>query len=204
MVDPTAYDVLCGFAHALSHRLRGPLSIIQNDLLFLQTKCREEDFTRPLGKCGKVVSLLKESTPPNHTSLWALTDIGMVVQDCAAARNVRCESASGEQIAIYADEALLRASFDRLFHLLTKLAATPASVRIDTGGGQCFFVLIQALTDIEWEGEGSLSRSLCSDAGLDAIEAPIAEAILLAHGIKCRCSVSRGLLLISVTGTFQP
>ena len=71
---PKSYILLEGFARVLSHKLRGPLSVIQNDLTYLQSLVPQGECTRSLERCRQITNLLRENLPSAFLSGSGIDD----------------------------------------------------------------------------------------------------------------------------------
>lgn len=80
-VDPS-YLIVSTLFRTLTHKLRGPLSVISNDLSFLQTTTSDEGCERGILRCREISELLGEISLPFQPDITTIFDIISVLEDC--------------------------------------------------------------------------------------------------------------------------
>ncbi len=173
--------VLEGFARVLSHKLRTPLSVIQNDLTYIQTLVAEGECRRSLYKCRQIVDLLREISPPRiiecPKSEFELHD--MISGLGTAFSFVRLSgTGSGKNCA-----PVLREAFEKLLTIVKKILPGNAvcEIRIERNKVALAFP-VNAACEIAESTASSVTGFFCLAAGLDFIEAPLCDALFAAEG----------------------
>ena len=202
--------ILEGFARTLTHRLRTPLSVIQNDLTYFQSLLPEGECGRSLDKCAAISGILKEACPPEAIeSHRERIDIVRLVID--ALRHHASFSLAGDHTApfeIPGNVELLSCGFEKLFSSLSRILSEgslcTASISRDT---QCRFVLelqcpLSTSIELDADTSDSLTGFFCLTAGFDFHEAPVCDAVFIDHGFSIGVSnrsLSRSTPVITLT-----
>jgi signal transduction histidine kinase len=171
-------EIISALSHALSHKIRTPLSVISNDLFFLQSLVPEGECARALKRCQEISSILQSMevseelfAAPQRIEVRAA--LGLFASEGPAKGQ-----AAAEEVFACAAPALLEHLGKNLRELFALLSgATP---RYSLRCADRWVVLAFSLTVASDFTEGafvSFTHYFSSGAALDAVQPMIIDAL---------------------------
>jgi hypothetical protein len=192
-----SYQLLRAFTRALGQKIRTPLSVISNDLVYFKSVLPEGEAERAIRNCHLINDIIGAGTMAQDASgfeeHFLLADV--VTERCRIAGKLdllECELQS--PVTLRGESSLLGTALGivltALDHFVGSASKNITIVLSPSGEGEDRCVLTLASVDQPNEGESRLFDTLTKlfneELGVDAIEIPLADAIFSAHG----CSVS--------------
>ena len=181
-------ELVAAFGRALAHKLRTPLSVITNDLSFLQTQLAPGECARSLERSREIAELLRRVCDGN--------DGVLKVEECALGELLpRSWKVSGVVSRVRVDSVKMI----RAFALLDECLATLTRGQIDVGEiGSSSAPSLRLVLAVEDSTRARISSkefqcftSLMNEClGRDLIFPPLVDALLLAH----KCGISIGIV----------
>ncbi len=190
--------VLSALTHALNHRIRSPLSVISNELIFLKEKLGEDEVKRPLRHLQEIIEVLNDisNLGPTSASAQPIT-LSIFSRDCLSIRSI---PKGMEKISLLLDPALSKAACAYLQRLFQKLEIDMRSEFLSAQGSVnlCFSAL-PPLPQILRESKTSICHSLGElfnlQLALDYLEPPLIDSLFWAQGCTIRATLQEGLLI---------
>ncbi|NMC62950.1 MAG: hypothetical protein GYA55_07250 [SAR324 cluster bacterium] len=189
-----SYHMLQGFMLVLNHKLRSPLSIIQNDLSFLETTLNNNECKRSLDKCSLISSILKEACPSSVDSKSiSQIDLKTFLKSIFNAHpfiSVKDKDNFPCFVSTYTE--LLKLAFLQLASVLKRIMPEniPCIFEIERVDNHEPLVKLSIKAPLRSESEieasfaSSLTDFFCIKAGCDFIEIPLCDCIFWANGFK--------------------
>lgn len=192
--------VLEGFARVLSHKLRTPLSVIQNDLSYLQSIVPEGECRRSLDKCRQIVDLLRDSTPSKITECpKSEVDIVEVISGFTSVFPFL--RTQGSPRSRKGSAPILHDAFEKLFTIVKKILPEKAECEVLIEENRvCLTFPVNAACEITESSASSITAFFCLIAGLDFIEAPLCDALFAADGWEAMVSANHTSIQIICEG----
>ena len=200
-LDLKALRILQGFARVLGHKIRTPLSVIQNDLSYFQAFLPDNECKRSLEKCAVICDLLKEACPGNVEDLIS-EDLDLAALLCSFQESfsfLLLDDRRKIQASLVANAELLHLAFRSLFSILKRIIpeGTGCSVVIDDREDIESLQIsvsfpLRPESEIEASSSSSLSDFFCLKAGCDFLEAPLCDALFWSHGFSEEVSLNKG------------
>lgn len=191
---------------ALSHRVRTPLSVISNDLNYYKTVYAQEDFLRGIARCREITDTLKLI---NCLGGGELVMEELSLEECFDKAFSRLK---GRELSwrLHVDPGeILRADRQRFSEALALLLGIIANqdslsvsgkIIIELGHGRLNigFAFDKALIDQQIGPINSLTAFFSQYLGCDLVEAPLIDAVFLAHGWATEVEMSNGRLIFKI------
>lgn len=114
------YLLIARLARALSHQIRTPLNVINNDLIYFKRFVDEEECERGITRCEQITRLLHTlNLLGNSDGPLTLLDFREIVADIKDRYSLELEcSFSNSVFPVRGNSLQLKKAFDHLFHLL--------------------------------------------------------------------------------------
>lgn len=183
---------------ALSHKLRTPLSVVQNDLSYLATVFAPEEFVRPIERCKQISQVLGASRVPKIEPLntEALSPLDVVGQ-----QGWELESELDRAILVSVNRAALTYVTKQWLNLFQ-------SVDVQSSGYLGPMRVSQFEGSFLMGASCKVSRDVISNdetysyfiepfynlMNLDSIEAPLIDAVVAACGWRVELSINQNLI----------
>ena len=206
--NETALKLLSGFARALVHQVRGPLSVVSNDLFYFQSTAVGEDFSRPLAQCREINRILQQaavigSEPLKFDYVPLLSLVKEVFDDGRDRGSIAFECGADllkEKPLVYGEAARLRLALSWLKELMAAGRAEHSALKMYLARSPFGFEL-RLLKSGGFFGEGSYNGDSLVDffnrcLGSDSIYPALAEAVFIGHGVGIRIQARDGLKVV--------
>ncbi|RMG41302.1 MAG: hypothetical protein D6719_08805 [Candidatus Dadabacteria bacterium] len=187
------YLILRNFITSLAHNLRTPLSVISNELAYIQSVLKEHDCEAAIRKCKQISASLSAVTGlvdyPATTGRYSLEEYSYLLISTTENINLKefCLSINPKQLKIVLEslaEIVAGKTSDNISNLkLFKVTAAEDFVKIELSG--------ENPTNLE-PSTGTLISELFLKSGVKNPHIlPIIDSILLAHSCKMVISVGK-------------
>lgn len=181
--------LLNAYYKALSHQIRGPLSVISNELQYFQSSGKKDEYAKCLEKCKHIAEILQMSQIPNPTFSMEGLDFLELVNSV-----FQVEVLQSTAMIVNGDAFKLQMAFTHLKEILNKLSnLSKFKIASDKSS-----YLLQIHTPLNHPIEkkfDSLSAAVCLELGLDLLTPCLVDAILWAHAVKTSVSLGKDLFI---------
>jgi hypothetical protein len=170
----TSLEILSALSHALSHQIRTPLSVISNDLFYLQSLVPEGECARALKRCQEISAVLQsvalqEELFESPAAISAREAFGLFSSE---------EQRGADKILVQASPAILELLGKSLKELLALLGTEAARFSLRSADSWAVLTFSQAVSADFAEGAfASFTRYFSGHAALDAVQPMLLDAM---------------------------
>ena len=210
-LDFRAYKILAGISRILGHKLRSPLSVVSNDLSYFQTLLPESECDRSLEKCRNISGMLREIVPPQiKKEEFIVFDLRLLLKSLASDNpGISINGNSSERIPVRGNREALRLAFQSILNLVLwnqqNGNSSKALIDMDSSANSRCISFSGTFENPAFTKDpadfSSMTDLICFHINLDSLEAPLADALLWAHGVETELhyNIEDSLLKIQLT-----
>lgn len=181
--DSRVLLVLSAFTKALFHKIRSPLSVISNDLTYLNSKFPDENIERTLNKCFTIGNIMRSSEVNLGAFENESCDVVEILKDAGFV-----DSIAENKIIIFARSEHVRIAFKELFNLLLDMESKKLHLSLSSNGRIeikfVFFLTVFLHHETYPQTHQSFSEFINISLNQDRISAPAIDARLWATGAE--------------------
>jgi signal transduction histidine kinase len=192
--------LLAAFSRALAHKIRTPLAVISNELSCLAAESPENVATAT-ARTREIAEILK--------SACRITSAKVAPEKITLASLIDGLPEELSFTALRGDPALLKAALDALRYVFTRYGDGACSVVVGTNSNP--EVAVRLVFSGPWSADlaphesfSSLSELVSGRLSLDSLDAPLFDAVMLAHGIEMEISFEDARLAVGLTVPVAP
>lgn len=192
--------LLAAFSRALAHKIRTPLAVISNELSCLAAESPESIATAT-ARTREIAEILK--------SACRITSAKLAPEQIAMGAFIDGLPAELHSTTLQGDPALLRAAIDALRCVFARYGDGGCSVAV--GAKSQLNSLVHLVFSGPWSADiaphesfSSLSELVSERLSLDSLDAPLFDAVMLAHGIDMEISFEDARLAVELTVPVAP
>ena len=186
--------LLAAFSRALAHKIRTPLSVISNELSCLAAESPEGATTATV-RAREIAEILK--------SACRITSAKVAIERITLASVIEDRASELHSITLRADPALLKTAFDALRCVFRRYGDGECSVAVVANS--LSEGLVRLVFSGPWSADiaphesfSSLSELVSERLSLDSLDAPLFDAVMLAHGIEMDISFEDARLSVGL------
>ncbi len=194
MVCESELELSARLFRALTHRIRGDLSVITNDLAFLSTLVDPSEVERPRARCGQIALTL--------SALSALSKLSgkdtLAVSDALALFSLPALTVPAERATVALDKNLMREALVLARTLVGDWSEGRVEQRRDTADVQV--LLVSPGESPLKQVYGSMSAFASAELGeRSVVEGCVADLIFREHGWRVEVSSEGSAHMLTVT-----
>ncbi len=191
----TALALLSAFVRAIAHKVRTPLSVITNDLSYLQTLVPPNECDRSLERSREIANLLRR--------LCEVGDAEVVLKPLLLGAVLPPNLAGLSELTVLGDESKLRLAFEFMNEVLFALGRGAMDVAGSVTQASSIIELRHAMDVARPEIDGQSFETFTSLVNLalerDSPFPPLLDALLLAHGCGMQLRISGVQLVLRLS-----